>query len=46
MHYFITGGASLERTVRKQEFLIPVVPILRALSNISSNTDIGGITDQ
>ena len=46
MHYLTTGGASLKFTARKQEFLIPVVPILRALSYIGSNTDIGGITDQ
>ena len=46
VHYLTTGGASLKFTARKQEFLIPVVPILRALSYISSKTDIGGITDQ
>lgn len=32
VHYLTTGGASLRFTARKQEFLIPVILILRALS--------------
>ena len=32
LHYLTTGGASLKFTARKQEFLIPVILLLRALS--------------
>jgi len=32
VHYLTTGGASLRFTARKQEFLIPVILIVRALS--------------
>lgn len=32
LHYLTTGGASLRFTARKQEMLIPVILILRALS--------------
>jgi len=32
LHYLTTGGASLRFAARKQEFLIPVILILRALS--------------
>ena len=33
VHYLTTGGASLRFTARKQEFLIPVVLLVRALSS-------------
>lgn len=32
LHYLTTGGANLRFTARKQEFLIPVILLLRALS--------------
>lgn len=37
VHYLTTGGASLKFTAKKQEFLIPVILILRALSYVSSS---------
>jgi len=49
VHYLTTGGASIKFTARKQEFLIPVIIILRALSG-SQNTNAaagsGGVTDE
>ncbi len=33
LHYLTSGGATLRFSVRKQEFLVPVVVILRALTN-------------
>lgn len=32
VHYLTTGGASLKFVARKQEFLVPIILILRALS--------------
>ena len=55
IHYLTTGAASLRFVARKQEFLIPVVLILRSLSGFSSTTDAAdvaaggssaGITDE
>jgi len=46
VHYLTTGGASLRFVARKQEFLIPVVLILRALSGSNSSDIIGGVTDK
>eukprot|EP00559_Dactyliosolen_fragilissimus_P003415 CAMPEP_0184857366 /NCGR_PEP_ID=MMETSP0580-20130426/2536_1 /TAXON_ID=1118495 /ORGANISM="Dactyliosolen fragilissimus" /LENGTH=1332 /DNA_ID=CAMNT_0027352931 /DNA_START=45 /DNA_END=4043 /DNA_ORIENTATION=- len=39
LHYLTTGGATLKFTARKQEFLIPVILLLRALSYPSNITD-------
>ena len=36
LHYLTTGGASLKFLAKKQEFLIPVILIIRALSGASS----------
>jgi DNA-directed RNA polymerase I subunit RPA2 len=36
VHYLTTGGASLKFLARKQEFLIPVILIVRALSGAES----------
>lgn len=38
LHYLTTGGASLKFVGRKQEFLIPVILIIRALSGSQSAT--------
>lgn len=38
LHYLTTGGASLKFVGRKQEFLIPVILIMRALSGSESTT--------
>jgi DNA-directed RNA polymerase I subunit RPA2 len=38
LHYLTTGGASLKFVARKQEFLIPVILIIRALSGSQSST--------
>lgn len=38
LHYLTTGGASLKFVARKQEFLIPVILIMRALSGSESTT--------
>jgi len=49
VHYLTTGGASLKFTARKQEFLIPVILVLRALSSSSTSTGGGGgggVTDE
>lgn len=37
LHYLTTGGASIKFVARKQEFLIPVILVLRALSGSESN---------
>lgn len=42
VHYLTTGAASLKFTARKQEFLIPVVLLLRALSSDRSYGSVGG----
>ena len=36
LHYLTTGGATLKFVARKQEFLLPVVLVMRALSGTSS----------
>ncbi len=46
VHYLTTGGASLKFTARKQEFLIPVILILRALSGSENGVTSGGVTDE
>jgi DNA-directed RNA polymerase I subunit RPA2 len=38
LHYLTTGGATLKFVARKQEFLLPVVLVMRALSGSSSST--------
>jgi len=38
VHYLSTGGASLKFVAKKQEFLIPVVILLRALSSQQDST--------
>jgi DNA-directed RNA polymerase I subunit RPA2 len=35
LHYLTTGGITLRFTMKKQEFLIPVVILLRALGNVT-----------
>ena len=48
VHYLTTGGSSLKFVAKKQEFLIPVILILRALSGVTG-ADAGaavGITDE
>ena len=37
LHYLTTGGATLKFVVRKQEFLIPVILIIRALAGPQSS---------
>ena len=55
MHYLTTGGASLKFIARKQEFLIPIIIMLRALSGSGGGSrsgatvgvgDRGGVTDE
>jgi DNA-directed RNA polymerase I subunit RPA2 len=54
VHYLTTGGATLKFVARKQEFLIPILLILRALSGPQSTTSLAdaaggssiGITDE
>eukprot|EP00980_Cylindrotheca_fusiformis_P011899 scaffold2830_cov131-Cylindrotheca_fusiformis.AAC.20 len=54
VHYLTTGGATLKFVARKQEFLIPILLILRALSGNQETTShadaaggsIIGITDE
>lgn len=54
VHYLTTGGATLKFVARKQEFLIPAILILRALSGPQSTTSFAdaaagsamGITDE
>ena len=36
MHYLTSGGASFRFSARKQEFLVPVIILLRALSGVDS----------
>ena len=38
VHYLTTGGATMKFVARKQEFLIPILLILRALSGPQSST--------
>lgn len=38
VHYLTTGGASLKFVAKKQEFLVPVILILRALSYVKPNS--------
>ena len=49
VHYLTTGGAMVKFMVRKQEFLIPAILILRALSGTESskvaNITAGGTAD-
>eukprot|EP00986_Skeletonema_menzelii_P006036 scaffold2280_cov158-Skeletonema_menzelii.AAC.7 len=46
LHYLTTGGATLKFTARKQEFLLPVVLVIRALSGGEKGEDGHGITDE
>ena len=55
LHYLTTGGATLKFVARKQEFLLPLVLVMRALSggdtvqasSGDSNSNTGhGITDE
>eukprot|EP00804_Cyclotella_cryptica_P029983 CCRYP_013459-RA/>CCRYP_013459-RA protein AED:0.06 eAED:0.06 QI:398/0.87/0.88/1/0.75/0.55/9/1858/758 len=55
LHYLTTGGATLKFVARKQEFLLPVVLVMRALSggdsvahsnDNSSSSATQGITDE
>ena len=46
LHYLTTGGATLKFTARKQEFLLPVVLVIRALSGGEKGVDGHGITDE
>ncbi len=46
VHYLTTGGASLKFIARKQEFLIPIIIMLRALSGSSAVANRGGVTDE
>jgi hypothetical protein len=39
LHYLTTGGATLKFVARKQEFLLPVVLVMRALSGSSSKSN-------
>ena len=39
IHYLTTGGASLKFVARKQEFLIPVILLVRALSGPQSDSE-------
>jgi DNA-directed RNA polymerase I subunit RPA2 len=45
LHYLTTGGASFKFSARKQEFLIPVILVLRALS-AGNDEKGGGVTDK
>jgi len=42
LHYLTTGGATLKFVARKQEFLLPVVLVMRALSGCESKSSGGG----
>ena len=42
LHYLTTGGASLRFSARKQEFLLPVVLVLRALGGADRDGTGGG----
>lgn len=49
LHYLTTGGATLKFVARKQEFLLPVVLVIRALSgcgNLGDGKEGHGITDE
>ena len=50
VHYLISGGASFRFSARKQEFLIPVIILLRALSGSDAKSSINqggfGSTDE
>ena len=50
MHYLTSGGASFRFSARKQEFLLPVIILLRALSGVESKSRTGeggfGCTDE
>ena len=47
LHYLTTGGATLKFSARKQEFLLPVVLVIRALSGGEKSGKSGhGITDE
>ena len=50
LHYLTTGGATLKFVAKKQEFLLPVILIIRALSgceDLRNGKEIGhGITDE
>lgn len=54
VHYLTTGGATLKFVARKQEFLVPAILVLRALSGPQSTTSMAdaaagsaiGITDE
>jgi len=46
LHYLTTGGASLKFTAKKQEFLIPIIIVLRALSGNDAAGNRGGVTDE
>ena len=46
LHYLTTGGASLKFTAQKQEFLIPIIIILRALSGSSAAGNRSGVSDE
>lgn len=43
VHYLTTGGATLKFVARKQEFLIPIILIVRALSGPQSSTSSSAI---
>lgn len=45
VHYLTTGGASLRFVCRKQEFLIPVILLLRSLSGGGSKASTVGAAD-
>ena len=53
LHYLTTGGATMKFMVRKQEFLIPVILVIRALAGSKSSTAVDaaagnaiGVTDE
>lgn len=46
LHYLTTGGATLKFVARKQEFLLPLVLVMRALSGGDGSTRGHGITDE
>jgi len=49
VHYLTTGAAALKFPARKQEFLIPVILVLRALASDSDDAGAGeggGVTDE
>ena len=50
LHYLTTGGATLKFVARKQEFLLPVALVMRALSGGTAGSkngeEVHGITDE